>query len=219
MSVKNPELMAEFLGSMFLTMAAITPMILFPNILESSIGLAVIADGLVVAFVLFALIEMFGAISGAHFNPVVSITMRILGRMPTEKTVLYITTQIIGGLTGLLATHGMFFHQIPKLIEVSSNQRSGGAYLGEIFGTFILLLSILLLVQQENPRIAPVIGFLVGGQLMATSSTMFANPMITLVRIFTYSAAGIQPLDSLVFIMMQMIGMVLAVFVWRELSK
>jgi glycerol uptake facilitator-like aquaporin len=218
MKAERQELVAEFLGSLFLVTAAITPMILFPIILESGIGVAVLADALAVGFVLSVLIEMFGPISGAHFNPVVSIMMTQLNRMSASKAGEYIFAQVLGGFTGLICSHLMFFHDKQILIQVSEKSRGGGNYLGEILGTLILLLAILTLIKNENPRIGQNIGILVGGQLLATSSTMFANPMITLVRTFTYSAAGIRPIDSVAFIVMEFIGLGLALFIWKHLE-
>jgi glycerol uptake facilitator-like aquaporin len=219
MSAEKQELIAEFLGSFFLALAAVTPMILFPEILGSSISVAVIADALAVGFVLSVLIDMFGPISGAHFNPIVTLMMVKLNRMPTKKSGVYLVAQVFGGLLGVLGSHLMFYHQIPVIATISEINRSGGNYLGEIIGTLILLLAILTLLKNENPRMGWNIGVLVGGQLMATSSTMFANPMITIARTFTYSAAGIRPIDSLMFILMQFIGLGLALIIWRQIEE
>ena len=219
MSAEKQELIAEFLGSFFLALAAVTPMILFPEILGSSISVAVLADALAVGFVLSVLIDMFGPISGAHFNPIVTLMMVKLNRMSTKKAGVYLVAQVFGGLLGVLGSHLMFYHEIPVIATISEIKRSGGNYLGEIIGTLILLLAILTLLKNENPRIGWNIGVLVGGQLMATSSTMFANPMITIARTFTYSAAGIRPIDSLMFILMQFIGLGLALIIWRQIEE
>ena len=112
----------------------------------------------------------------------------------------------------------MFYHEIPVLFQISEVYRGGGNYIGEILGTLILLLAILTLIKNENPRIGWNIGVLVGGKLLATSSTMFANPMITIVRTFTHSAAGIRPIDSIVFILMQFIGLGLTMIIWNQLD-
>lgn len=215
MLINRRELLAEFLGSFFLTTAAITPMILFPEILNSGLGLAVLADALAVGVVLSVLIDMFESISGAHFNPIVTIMMTQLDKVPSRKAGEYIIVQLLGGFAGLLCSHLMFFHEPFKLIQISEVYRGGGSYLGEIIGTLILLLAILIFRKNENPRIGLNVGILVGGQLLATSSTMFANPMITLMRTFTYSAAGIRPSDSAVFILMQFIGLGLTLFIWK----
>jgi glycerol uptake facilitator-like aquaporin len=203
---------------MFLVMAAISPVILFHDILKSGIALAVLADALAVGFILFALIEIFSPICTAIFNPAVSIALAIDGRITWSQAIIYSVNQILGGLTGLIMSHLMFYHEIPKIVVISNITRSGGNYLAEIFGTFLLLLAIFSLTDQKSNKTALVIGLLVGGMLIATSSTMFANPQVTLARMFTYSIAGITPFDGLIFIIMEMIGALLAIFVWKNLG-
>ena len=187
------QLLSEYLGSLFLVMAAISPIILFNRVLNAGIALAVLADVLGVGTILFALIEMFGPVSGAHFNPAVTLATVICGTMSWRRAALYILMQIDGGLTGMIFSHLMFYHEIPRLVAVSEVTRVGGSYFAEILCTFILILTILLLVQRRSKKISIVVGLLVGGQLIATSSTMFANPQVTLARMFTYSAAGVKP--------------------------
>jgi len=208
---------AEFLGSAFLVMAAIAPVILFHHVIQADIAIAVIADALAVGFVLFALIEIFAPISGAHFNPVVSGCMFILQRLSAKQLLIYLSAQFSGGFVGMLGAHLMFYNHLPVLLEISTVDRSGGAYLAEIFGTFILVLAILLLVKHNSQRISLVIGLLVAGELLTTASTMFANPQVTVARMLTYSAAGIQPIDGVMFIIMQFIGMGLAILTWKAM--
>ena len=209
------ELIAEFLGSMFLVMAAISPMILFYSALESHIGVALIANALAVAFVLYALIEIFGGISGAHFNPVVTMVMAFEKKCGAMKSILFILFQIVGGIVGTILTHLMFFDEVGGLMFVADITRNGHMYFAEIIGTFILVFAILALVKTKSSRIPLIVALLVGGQIMITSSTMFANPQVTLARMFTNSVAGIRPLDGLVFIAMQLIGALLAYVVYR----
>jgi glycerol uptake facilitator-like aquaporin len=111
----------------------------------------------------------------------------------------------------------MFYDKIPEIIVVSDVIRSGGNYFAEIIGTFILVLAIFSLVHQNSNRVSLIIGLLVGGMLISTSSTMFANPQVSIARIFTYSAAGIRPFDAFIFIVMEIIGALLALFVWKKI--
>ena len=215
----SSQILSEYLGSLFLVMAAISPIILFHQILEAGIGLAVLADALAVGFILFALIEIFGPIGGAHFNPAVSLAMVLGGKTGWKGALIYILAQIAGGLTGTIFSHLMFYHKIPKLIDVSEVTRPGGNYFAEILGTFILVLVILLLVHNQSDKLSLAVGMLVGGQLIATSSTMFANPQVTLARIFTYSAAGVKPFDGAIFVLMQIIGAVLAGLVFKAVTR
>ncbi|MDI6889303.1 MAG: aquaporin, partial [Methanocellales archaeon] len=108
------KLTCEFLGSMFLVMAAISPIILFRHRLETSIAIAVLADALAVGFILFALIEVFGPISGGHFNPAVSIAMALSKKMEWNLMAIYIIVQMAGGILGMLFSHLMFYHEISK---------------------------------------------------------------------------------------------------------
>jgi glycerol uptake facilitator-like aquaporin len=205
----------ELIGSMFLVIAAVAPMILFIEILGSSLAIAVVADALAVGFVLFALIEIFGPICTAYFNPAVCLALALNKEITIIRAIRYSIFQIIGGIIGLIAVHLMFYDTIPKVLEISTIQRSGGAYLGEILGTFILVICIMSLVHQKSSRVSLVVGFLVGGMLVSTSSTMFANPQVTIARIFTYSAAGIQPIDAIVFIILQFFAATFAFFTWK----
>ena len=211
--------LAELLGSMFLVMAAISPIILFYHIIQTDLAIAVLADAVAVAFILMTLIEIFGPISGAHFNPAVTLAMVLQKSITIQKAITYVIVQILGGLLGMLASHLMFYQDIPTLITLSTIQRNGGTYLAEIFGTFILVLTILLLVSYKSKKIPQTVGMLVGGMLIATSSTMFANPQVTIARIFTYAAAGITALDAGVFIIMEVIGATLAVLCYRLIKK
>ena len=215
----SAQILSEYLGSLFLVMAAISPLILFHQVLDTGIGLAVLADALAVGFILFVLIEIFGPISGAHFNPAVSLAMVLGGKISWKGASIYILAQIAGGLTGTLFSHLMFYHKIPQLIAVSEVTRPGGNYFSEILCTFILVLAIFLLVHNRSDKLSLVVGMLVGGQLIATSSTMFANPQVTLARMFTYAAAGVKPFDGAVFILMEIIGALLAVLVFKAVIR
>ncbi len=216
---RNSQIACEYIGSLFLVMAAISPIILFNRVLDSGIALAVLANALAVGFVLFALIEMFGAISGAHFNPAVTLAMVVSGQMKWLRASTYILVQMAGGFTGMIFSHLMFYHEIPQVIAISRVTRSGGNYLSEILGTFILVLAIFFLVENRSEKTSLVIGMLVGGELIATSSTMFANPQVTFARIFTYSAAGVKPFDGMIFILMEIAGAILAVLVWKTICR
>ena len=209
------ELLAEFIGSMFLVMAAISPIILFTLVLESHISVAIVANAIAVAFVLCALIEMFGPVSGAHFNPVVTVVMWIHKNITAGKAALFLSVQVVGGILGTVFSHLMFYEEMGGLLFVSDQVRNGHIYFGEVVGTFILVLAILVLVKIKSTKIPIMIGLLVGGQLLSTSSTMFANPQVTIARIFTSSVSGIRPFDAMIFIVMQFIGGLLAYGVYK----
>jgi glycerol uptake facilitator-like aquaporin len=209
----------EFIGSMFLVIAAIAPMILFTEIINAPVYIAIIADALAVGFVLFALIETFGPICTAYFNPAVSFAMAINKRITWFQAARYSFFQVLGGFFGVLFSHLMFFDSQQTILTISSIERGGGTYLAEIIGTFILVLCIFSLIYQKSDRISLVVGLLVGGMLLSTSSTMFANPQVTISRIFTSSAAGINPFDGAIFVLMQLIGAILAIITWKIMNK
>ena len=213
--ISSGEIFAEFLGSMFLVMASISSIIMFVYVLEAPKGVAILANAIAVGFVLCALIEIFGRVSGAHFNPAVTVIMALDKKIGTAKALLYIPVQIAGGIAGAMFSHLMFYGQKGFLLAVSDNIRNEYVFFGEIAGSFILILAILLLVKAKSEKISIVLGFLVGGQLMSTSSTMFANPQVTIARMFTDSASGIRPIDGLLFIVMQFIGAFLAYGVYK----
>ena len=209
------KLICEYIGSAFLVMAAISPIILFSDILGTSIGVAVLADGLAVGFILFALIEVFHPVSGAHFNPAVSMSMALAKKIGWDRALEYSGVQILGGLSGMMFSHLMFYTEMGKLFAISTVCREGGSYVAEFLGTFILVLAIFFLVQTGSKHLSLVVGLLVGGQLIATSSTMFANPQVTIARMFTYSDAGVCPECGIWFIVAEIFGALCAVGVWK----
>ena len=212
--ISRGELLAEYLGSMFLVMAAVASIFFFTYVLESTKYVAILANAVTVAFVLCVLIEMFGPVSGAHFNPVVTLVMALEKNVSAGKALLFILAQTLGGVTGTALTHLMFWNEIGSLFLVSEQVRSY-VYFGEVIGTFILVLAILMLIKTKSARLPLMIGFLVGGQIMATSSTMVANPQVTIARMLTGTISGIRPIDGLVFIVMQVVGGLLAYGVYK----
>jgi glycerol uptake facilitator-like aquaporin len=209
----------EFLGSMFLVIAAVSPIILFTEILGASIALAVVADALAVGFILFALIEVFTPRCTAYFNPAVTLAMALAQKISWRRAGILGVNQICGGLAGVVLAHAMFYHEISRLVEISAIERSGGTYVAEVLGTFLLGLAIMQLGFEKPEKTPLAVGMLVGGMLLATSSTMFANPQVAIARMFTYCEAGIRPVDAGVFVIVEMVGAVLAVGVWRYIRR
>lgn len=198
------RLVAEFLGSLLLVFTAISPTILGFNVFGSGVTLAVVMDAIAVGFVLFVLIEILGPISGCHINPAVTIAMLSVKKIKFKPAALYIIVQILGGLVGVLAAHAMFIgYDFFQWTAVSDISRSGGAYFAEFVGTFTLVLVIFGTMAHKSVQAGLIIGFLVGGFIITTSSTMFANPQVTLARVFTWAIAGIRPQDAIVFIVVQ----------------
>jgi len=213
--IKTNRLAAEFIGSMFLLIAAVSPIILFIYVFESHIGVALIANAIAVAGVLFALIEMFRHISGGHFNPVVTMALVLDKKIGYSEAIMYVIVQVAGGIFGMVISHLMFYDEVGVLLSISSVPRGNSLYFSEIIGTFILIFAILLLVKLKSAKISIVVSLLVGGMIMSTSSTMFANPQVAIARMFTNTAVGIRPVDGFVFICMQLTGALLAYGVYK----
>jgi glycerol uptake facilitator-like aquaporin len=205
--------LAEYFGSMTLVVAAISPVILAHDVLGAGLAVSVLMDAVAVGLVLFALIEVLGPISSCHLNPAVTVSMMMAGRIDARRGLLYVVFQLLGGLTGTLVSHLMFLgnREVP-FMALSTVVRTDGAYLGEVFGTFTLVLVVHGCARARSSNTGMVVGALVGGLLVTTSSTMFANPQVTVARIFTSSLAGIRPLDALAFIAVQMGSAALATY-------
>jgi glycerol uptake facilitator-like aquaporin len=199
---------------MFLVIAAIGSTILAYDVFGADLALAVLMNAIAVAFVLFALIESFGSISGSHFNPAVTLAMYITGQMKRRRAVYYIIVQFLGGFMGLLATHLMFYDTVPTIITISENTKSAGLYFAEFLGAFILVGVIIGCVRGGSKHTGLSVAYIVGGMLITTASTMYANPMVTFCRIFTYAICGIAPLDALFFIIAELAGAVVAALVF-----
>jgi glycerol uptake facilitator-like aquaporin len=152
---------------------------------------------------------MLGAVSGAHFNPVVTILDRLLGTTTTRDTGLYIVAQVIGGCLGAMLVNIMF--ELPA-INVSTKERSSpGLWLSEVVATVTLLLVIQGCVRTGRANVIPfAVGAWIGSAYWFTSSTSFANPAITIARTLSDTFAGIAPGSAPMFIAMQIIGMAIA---------
>jgi len=215
------KILAELLGSMVLVVVAISPTILAYDILGSSIQLAVLYDGVAVGCVLFALVESLGPISGCHINPAVTLAMVATKDLDAKTGVAYILAQMSGGLLGVLCSSLMFYGLSPKysklssLLTISSISRPSGCYFAEYLWTFILVLTVYGCSRNGSRFTGLAVGLLVGGAIITTSSTMFANPQVTVARIFTPAIAGIRPLDAAFFVLAEVLGALTA----AKLSK
>ena len=206
------RLFAEFLGSLLLVFVAISPTILGYHVLGSSIPIAVLMDAIAVGFVLFVLIEIFEPVSYCHINPAVTIAMMASKNIEVKTGVLYIIVQIIGGICGTIVSHAMFLgSDFFQWAVISDATRSGGPYFSEFVCTFALVLTIYGCMYKQSTRPGLIIGLLVGGFIITTSSTMFANPQVTIARIFTWAIAGVRPIDAFVFVIAQIAGALAAV--------
>jgi arsenate reductase len=200
---------AEALGSAFLIVAVIGSGIMASQLSPSDVGLQLLENAAATAGALIGLILMFGAVSGAHFNPVVSLTDRFLGTTTTRDTGLYIVAQVLGACAGAVLANLMF--ELPA-VELSTKDRSSPAlWLSEVVATIGLLLVIQGCVRTGRARVVPfAVGAWIAGAYWFTSSTSFANPAVTIARTLSNTFAGIAPSSAPMFILMQLVGMVIA---------
>ena len=200
------KLAAEALGSLLLAATVIGSGIMAERLAGGNLAVALLANTTATVAVLAALIALFDPISGAHFNPAVSLIMALKHRLPWFEALAYIAAQVLGCCAGALLAHAMF--NLP-LLQSSVHARAGGAqWLAEFVATFGLLLIVL---GHERPRDAPwMIAAWIGAAYWFTSSTSFANPAITIARSLSDTFAGIRPPDVPAFIIAQLAGAVAA---------
>ena len=205
---------AEAVGTGFLVAAVVGSGIAAQRLSPGNVGLQLLENSIATGAALVALILALGSISGAHFNPVVTLADRILGGMSTRDTSVYIVAQVAGACVGTMVANLMF--DLPA-IEVSTHARSSsGLWLGEFVASFGLLMVILGVVRAGRAQTA---AFAVGAYITAaywfTSSTSFANPAVTIARTLTDTFAGIAPADVPAFVVLQIVGGLAAVALFR----
>ena len=210
------RLVAELIGTAFLIIAVIGSGIMASRLSPSDVGLQLLENTAATAAALIGLILMFGAVSGAHFNPVVTLVDRLFGTIDTPAALLYVAAQTIGACIGSIVAHLMF--ELPA-VNVSTKVRSSGAlWLSEVVATLGLLLVIHGCVRSGRASALPfAVGLWIGGAYWFTSSTSFANPAVTIARTLSDSFAGIKPSSAPMFILMQCFGGALAYALIRYL--
>ena len=203
------RLLAEFLGSAFLAALVIGSGIAAQQLTPGDTGLQLLYNSAATAAGLFAIILMFGPVSGGHFNPVVSLVDAAFGGLSHRDAAAYIPAQIAGCITGAVAANAMF---ALSAISISGNHRASPAHLlAEVIATLGLLLVIFALVRSGRPATAPAaVGAYIGAAYWFTSSTSFANPAITVGRMFSDTFAGIAPAAVPGFVVAQLVGGILA---------
>lgn len=209
------RLVAEGLGTGLLIVAVIGSGIMAQR-LSTDVGLQLLENSLATAGALVGLILMFGAVSGAHFNPVVTLLDRLLGSISNRDAGLYVIAQVIGGCLGAILANLMF--ELPA-VNLSTHVRSSPAlWISEIVATVTLLLVIQGCVRSGRAAVVPfAVAAWIGGAYWFTSSTSFANPAVTIARTLSDTFAGIAPSSAPMFILMQLIGMMMALALVRLL--
>lgn len=211
------KVFGEYLGTATLVAIVVGSGIMATN-LSKDIGVQLLINTISTVFGLVVLIQVLGPISGANFNPVVTMVDLIQNRTNFVTFLQYVIAQIAGAITGAVLANAMFSH---PLYEISTKIRSGGnQYLGEIIATAGLILIINLMIHQEKTALIPVIvASWIGSAYFFTSSTSFANPAVTVGRIFSDSFAGIAPECVLKFVAAQILGALIGLGLTKVLTS
>ena len=210
------RLTAEFLGSGFLAAVVIGSGIAAQRLSPGQTGLELLENSAVTAAGLFAIILMFGPVSGGHFNPVVSFADAAFGGLSWRDATAYLPAQVAGCTAGAVAANLMF--ALPAVTISGKHRATGAHFLSEVIATAGLLLVIFALARSGRARSAPAaVGAYIGAAYWFTSSTSFANPAITIGRIFSATFAGIAPSSVLPFIGAQITGGIAAVAIIKAL--
>jgi glycerol uptake facilitator-like aquaporin len=208
------RLTAEALGTALLVATVVGSGIMAENLTRDS-GLALLCNTLPTGAVLVVLITILGPVSGAHFNPAVTVVFALKRELEPHETLTYVLAQTLGGIAGTLAAHAMF--ALP-LIEESLKARTGGAqWFAEAVATFGLVTTILGGLRFNGTAIPWLVGLYITAAYWFTSSTSFANPAVAIARSLTNTFSGIRPLDLPGFILAQLLGALAALWLMNWL--
>ncbi len=209
------KLLAEGLGTAFLLATVVGSGIMAENLAGGNVALALLGNTIPTGAILYVLIVIFGPISGAHFNPAVTLAFLARREIPFFEAIKFISTQIFGGIIGVWAAHAMFDLDI---LQFSEKLRSGPAqWFSEIIATFGLLTVIFGGIRYRVEAVPILVGLYITAAYWFTASTSFANPAVTIARGLSDTFAGIAPANVIPFILSQLIGAALAVWVAKIL--
>lgn len=195
---------AEFLGSLLLTAVVIGSGVMGERLAGGNVAIALLANTLATAAILYVLITALGPLSGAHFNPAVTLVMTLRRELSPGAASLYIITQIAACIAGAFLAHALF--GLP-LLQISAHTRGSlGEALSEGAATFALITCILLVRRARPEAVAAAVALTIAAGYWWTASTSFANPAITIARALSDTFAGIRPQDAPMFVLAQLLG-------------
>lgn len=204
---------AEALGTLILVCTVVGSGIMAVNLSDGNNGVALLGNTIATGAILAVLITILGPVSGAHFNPAVSLIFRLRGELDNRGLLAYVVAQMLGGVAGTALAHAMFEL---ALLTPSVNIRSGhGQFIAEMVATFGLVLTILGGIRYRRDAVPMLVGLYITAGYWFTASTSFANPAVTLARSLTDSFSGIRPVDMPLFWAAQILGAMLALYVAR----
>ena len=202
------RLVAECLGTALLLATVVGSGIMAERLAGGNVALALLGNTIPTGAILFVLITMLGPVSGAHFNPAVTLAFWMRREIKLNEALAYVGVQIIGAIMGTLVAHAMF-EEI--LLQTSTNIRNGPAqWLAEGVATFGLVATILGTLRWRPEAVPPAVGLYIPAAYWFTASTSFANPAVTIARSLTDTFSGIAPANAPGFILMQFVGAAVA---------
>ena len=203
------KLLAEFIGTALLLATVVGSGVMGVALANGNDGIALLANAAATAGMLYVLIAIFGPVSGAHFNPAVTLAMRLRGEVDSRTASAFIAVQVAAAVAGVVLAHAMF--ALP-LLQPGTHPRSGIAqWISEGVATFGLLLTILLGARHRANALPALVASYIFAAYWFTASTSFANPAVTIARALTQTFAGIRPIDVGGFVIAQLLGMLLAI--------
>lgn len=213
----SDRLMAEAVGTAFLLMGVIGSGIMGETLAAGNDAVALLGNTAATGALLVVLILVFGPVSGAHFNPAVTLVFLIRREITAPHAALYVMVQVTAAIVGATLAHLMFDQ---PLVQESIKVRTGiGQWTGEIVATFGLLMTILGCIRFHPNAVAPAVGLYITAGYWFTSSTSFANPAVTVARTLTDTFSGIATADAPMFIGAQLVGAVLAAIIFSRLFR
>jgi glycerol uptake facilitator-like aquaporin len=208
--------LAEALGTALLLAAVVGSGIMGERLSGGNVAIALLANAVATGGALFALIVMLGPISGAHFNPVVTLALTLRRESPARWVLPFLAAQVVGAILGVWLAHLMF--DLP-ILQASTKVRTGvGQWTAEATATFGLVLLILVGMRKAPERLPAAVALYIVGAYWFTASTSFANPAVTIARALSDTFAGIAPVDAPAFIAAQLVGAALALLAAKILS-
>jgi len=211
------RLLAELIGTALLLATVVGSGIMGVALSRGNDGIALLANAGATAGALYVLIVLFGPISGAHFNPAVTMAMRLRGELDTRTALAYIAVQVIAAIVGVAIAHAMFGQ---ALLQPGTHARTGPAqWLSEGIATFGLLLTILLGARHRPAAVPALVAAWIFAAYWFTASTSFANPAVTFARALTQTFAGIRLVDVPAFVVAQIVGAIIGFLVASSLTR
>ena len=202
------RLVAEFLGTAGLLAVIIGAGIMADNLSGGNDGVALIGTTAAIGAGLVVLIWLFAPVSGCHINPAVTLAFLLRKEISGRDAGLYVLVQAAGGLAGMLVTHLMF--DLPLLHTATQVRTGPGQWVSEVVATFGLILTIFGCIRVRPQAVAAAVGIYIFAACWFTASTSFANPAVTLARSFTDTFCGIRPADAPMFVLMEIVGALIA---------